>query len=116
MLFRSHAHLVVDGPFGIIQNSLIHLGQRNIDQVIRHLLGDFTTWEAEERYRQGKRFSIPQAIGRPVAAFFYRYLYLRGFQDGIPGFLMAGFWAAYVFLTYAKLWEIQKRGGSCQGR
>ena len=106
---RVHAHVLLDGHCGVIQSHFIHLGQRDVDQVIHHLLGDFTTWEAEERYRQGKRFGLSSAISRPVAAFVYRYLYLSGFRDGTAGFLMAGFWAAYVFLTYAKIWEIQRR-------
>jgi len=106
---RVHAHVVLDGPVGVIRNPLLHFGQRSVHQVTQHLLGDFTTWEAEERHRQGKRFSVPQTIGRSVAAFVYRYFWLRGFQDLIPGFFMAGFWAAYVFLTYAKLWELERR-------
>jgi len=106
---RVHAHVLLDGPTGTVQNPLLHFGQRNVQQVTRHLLGDFTTWEAEERHRQGKRFSASQAVGRSAAAFLYRYFWLRGFQDHIPGLLMAGFWAAYVFLTYAKLWELERR-------
>jgi glycosyltransferase involved in cell wall biosynthesis len=112
---RVHAHVLLDGPAGTIQNPLLHFGQRNVHQVTQHLLGDFTTWEAEERYRQGKRFSIPQTIGHSVAAFVYRYFWLRGFQDLIPGFFMAGFWAAYVFLTYAKMWELERREAVPQG-
>jgi hypothetical protein len=32
----------------------------------------------------------------------------RGFLDGIQGFILAVFSAAYVFTKYAKLWEIEK--------
>lgn len=106
---RVHAHVLLDGPVGVCKNHIRHFGQRSIDQVVHHLLGDFTTWEAEERYRQGKRFGIWQALVRPVAAFVYRYFYRQGFRDGIAGLFMSGIWAIYVFVTYLKLWEMEDK-------
>jgi glycosyltransferase involved in cell wall biosynthesis len=106
---RVHAHVILDGPCGVIQNPLLHFGQRSMGQVIHHFLGDFTTWEAEERLRQGKHFSPLQAFARTAAAFLYRFVYLQGFRDGIPGFLWSGIMATYVFLTYAKMWELEKQ-------
>jgi hypothetical protein len=105
---RVHAHVVLDGECGFLRNPLLHFGQRSTDQLVQHLLGDFTTLEAEERVRQGRRFRSIDAVLRPAATFLHRYLYLRGFRDGVPGLLMAGTWAAYVFLTYAKMWEIER--------
>ncbi|MCL4489671.1 MAG: glycosyltransferase family 2 protein [Chloroflexi bacterium] len=107
---RVHAHVVLDGKCGILRNHFVHFGQRDVDQVVHHLLGQFTTWEAEERRSRGVRFSVGAALTRPVAAFLYRYVVLRGFMDGIPGLILAGFWAAYVFLTFAKIWEMERNG------
>ncbi|MES4787383.1 MAG: glycosyltransferase family 2 protein, partial [Nitrospiraceae bacterium] len=101
-----HAHVLLEGSCGILTQPLIHFGQRSMDQVIHHLLEHFTTWEAKDRRERGIRFSARATITRPIAAFFYRYLVLRGFLDGVPGLLMSGFIAAYVFLTYAKIWEL----------
>lgn len=106
---RVHAHVILDGEFGLLQNPLLHFGQRSVDQLVHHLLGDFTTWEAEERLRQGKHFTMADSLLRPAGVFLQRYLYLSGFRDGVPGLLMAGTWATYVFLTYAKMWEIERR-------
>lgn len=105
---RVHAHVMLDGGCGVLESPLLHFGQRSISQLTHHLLGDFTTWEAEERLQQNKHFHILDLTLRPPIAFLYRYLYLCGFLDGIPGFLMSCFWAVYVFLTYAKMWEMKK--------
>ena len=37
------------------------------------------------------------------------YFLQRGFRDGLPGFVIAGLGAFYVFLKYAKLWELRER-------
>lgn len=105
---RVHAHVLLDGHCGILQNPLLHFGQRSINQFIEHFLGDFTTWEAEERLRQGRHFSVTQATSRTVATFLHRFFYLQGFRDGVRGFIWSGMMAAYVFLTFAKMWEIEK--------
>lgn len=105
---RVHAHVVLNGPCGTMAHPLIHFGQRSLDQVVNHLLGQFATWEAEERLDQGARFSRWAAASRPFAAFLYRFFWLRGFLDGVPGLLMAGCWAAYVFVAYGKMWEIER--------
>ena len=34
------------------------------------------------------------------------YLLKAGFLDGIPGLILSGLSAAYVFTKYAKLWEL----------
>lgn len=104
---RVHAHVILDGPCGTLGNHLLHYGQRSMTQVIHHLLEQFTIWEAEERIDKGARFTARSALLRPPAAFLYRYVYQRGFLDGVPGLIMAGFWAMYVFLSFARIWEIE---------
>ncbi len=105
---RVHAHVILEGRCGVLRQPLMHYGQRSMSQVTRHLLGEFTTWEAEERWRQGVRFSRRSLLLRPLGAFCYRAFYLRGFRDGVPGLIMAGVWASYIFITYAKMWEMEQ--------
>jgi hypothetical protein len=35
------------------------------------------------------------------------YFLKQGFREGIPGFIIATLGMFYVFLKYAKLWEVQ---------
>jgi hypothetical protein len=37
------------------------------------------------------------------------YVLEQGFRDGLPGFVVAITGAFYVFMKYAKLWEIRTR-------
>ena len=50
---------------------------------------------------------MADALLRPVARFFRSYILKRGFMEGFAGFYVAVSAAVYVFLKYAKLWELE---------
>ena len=60
--------------------------------------------------REGVPFSLHQLVLHPPARFLRSYVLRRGFQDGLPGFVIGVASAFYVFLKYAKLWERTRRG------
>jgi hypothetical protein len=37
------------------------------------------------------------------------YILRRGFLDGLQGFVLAVVSSAYVFVKYAKLWELEQK-------
>jgi hypothetical protein len=39
------------------------------------------------------------------------YLLRAGFLDGLPGLIVAVLGSHYVFLKYAKLWELRRSAG-----
>jgi hypothetical protein len=43
------------------------------------------------------------------------YLLKAGFLDGLPGFIAAVMGGYYVFLKYAKLWELRRRDTDSAG-
>jgi hypothetical protein len=45
----------------------------------------------------------------PPAKFAKMYLLRAGFRDGVPGLIVAVLGGYYVFLKYAKLWELRRR-------
>ena len=45
--------------------------------------------------------------GHPPLAFLRNYLLRGGFRDGVPGLIISTLNAYYVFLKFAKLWQIQ---------
>jgi hypothetical protein len=47
---------------------------------------------------------------RPPFRFFRSYVLDRGFLEGFAGFYVALTTAVYVFLKYAKLWELELKG------
>jgi len=46
---------------------------------------------------------------RPAVRFFRSYIVKRGFMEGFAGFYVALTAAVYVFLKYAKLWELESK-------
>jgi hypothetical protein len=58
--------------------------------------------------QDGKRFSFLDLLLRPPIRFVKEYLFKRGFLDGMPGLVIAVSTMYYVFMKYAKLWELAK--------
>ena len=61
--------------------------------------------------------STPHASGfdllvHPRLAFLRNYLLRGGFRDGAAGLLVSRLNAYYVFLKFAKLWELQRRAAA----
>ena len=102
-----HAHVALRGRCGVLSAPLLHFGQRSVEQVTRTYLLRYTAWEAAQKDRDGVRFRPHHLIVRPLGAFVVRYLGQGGFRDGTAGLFMALLVGAYVFLTYARLWQLQ---------
>ena len=62
----------------------------------------------------GDGFNLLKLLLRPPLKFIGTYILKRGFLDGLPGFIIAVTSSFYVFLRYAKLWELQKQGNASQ--
>ena len=60
-----------------------------------------------ELFNEGQRWCLGNALFRPAFRFFRSYIIKRGFLEGFAGFYVALTAAVYVFLKYAKLWELE---------
>jgi glycosyltransferase involved in cell wall biosynthesis len=101
-----HEKILVDGKVRRLRNPLHHYSYRNIEDHIRRI-NRFTSISSQELKREGGRCRIADALLRPVARFFRSYVLKRGFMEGFAGFYVAVIAAVYVFLKYAKLWELE---------
>lgn len=101
-----HEKILVDGPIRRLRNPLHHYSYRNIDDHLQRI-NRFTSISAQELYKRGVRWRLSDALARPVGRFFRSYLLKRGFMEGFAGFYIAATAAVYVFLKYAKLWELE---------
>jgi glycosyltransferase involved in cell wall biosynthesis len=101
-----HAHVQVPGRVGTLRHALVHEDWPTLAKPLGNL-DRYTRYEATELHKQGKRFHWYDLVFRPWAAFLYRYLWLQGFRDGWRGFIFAVYMAIYVFLSRAKLWEME---------
>jgi glycosyltransferase involved in cell wall biosynthesis len=101
-----HEKILVDGKVRRLRHPLEHFSYRNIDDHMQRI-NRFTTISSAELRRGGERFSVIDAVLRPAVRFFRSYIVRRGFMEGFAGFYVAVTAAVYVFLKYAKLWEIE---------
>ncbi|TLY27165.1 MAG: glycosyltransferase family 2 protein [Ignavibacteria bacterium] len=111
---RVHEKLEVRGPVGRLRHDLFHFTDENL----YHYFGKFNTYTslaAEDARDAGKRFSYYNLLVRPPYLFFKMYILRLGFLDGMHGFTLSLLSAAYVFVKYAKVWELSSGGGPLAG-
>ena len=101
-----HEKISVDGPIRRLQHPLHHFSYRNIDDHVQRI-NRFTSISSKELQKEGGRWRLSDALLRPLGRFFRSYFLKRGFMDGFAGFYVAVTAAVYVFLKYAKLWELE---------
>jgi glycosyltransferase involved in cell wall biosynthesis len=110
-----HEKILLDGPVRRLQSPLYHFSYRNIEDHIERI-NRFTSISAEELWKNKKHWRLIDALFRPAFRFFYSYVLKRGFKEGFAGFYVATTAAMYVFLRYAKLWEIESEEKDGVGR
>jgi glycosyltransferase involved in cell wall biosynthesis len=100
-----HESLAVDGTIGRLRADLEH---RPYDGIADHLatIHSYTTLAARQMRQQGRRASVASMLAHPPLAFLRNYVWKRGFADGAPGLIVSAMNAYYVFLKFAKLWEL----------
>ena len=101
-----HEKILVNGKIRRLKNPLNHYSYRNIEDHVRRI-NRFTSIASREARRAGNRWRLSDAILRPMARFLRSYILKRGFLEGFAGFYVAVTAAVYVFLKYAKLWELE---------
>jgi glycosyltransferase involved in cell wall biosynthesis len=101
-----HEKILVDGKVRRLRHLMHHFTYRNIDDHIERI-NRFTSISSAELRKGAERWRLTDALFRPAFRFFRSYVLKRGFMDGFAGFYVAVTAAVYVFLKYAKLWEIE---------
>jgi len=103
-----HAKVKVNGKVKTLQNYYLHYTYRDISDQIQ-TIDKYSKIAAEDMYRQGSRFRLGNLLLNPPFRFIKEYIFKRGFLDGIPGLIIIVSTIFYVFIKYAKLWELQNR-------
>jgi glycosyltransferase involved in cell wall biosynthesis len=102
-----HPKLNIDGKMGRLRQPFLHYNYRDISHQIM-TVDRYSTIASRERVDHGKGTSPANLLLNPPFRFFRDYFLRRGFLDGMPGFIIAVTTAYYVFVKYAKTWEIVK--------
>jgi glycosyltransferase involved in cell wall biosynthesis len=101
-----HEAVAVRGTTGQLRGELQHYAYRDVADHLE-TINRYTTLAARQMYEAGRRARILDLALHPVFAFLRNYIARGGVRDGTVGFLISRMNAYYVFLKFAKLWELQ---------
>ena len=102
-----HESMTVRGTVGRLREELQHLAYRDIADHIE-TIDRYTTYAARQMYEDGHRAGFLQLACHPPLAFLRNYLLRAGIRDGITGLVISTLNSYYVFLKFAKLWEMRR--------
>jgi glycosyltransferase involved in cell wall biosynthesis len=106
-----HEAVTVDGTIGRLAGELQHYAYRDIADHLE-TIDRYTTLAAQQMYESGRRAGLLQLAGHPPLAFLRNCVARGGFRDGSVGLIISALNSYYVFLKFAKLWELQQRPAS----
>ena len=102
-----HDRVAVDGPVRKLPGRLCHWNYRDLSEHVQ-TIDRFSAHLAREMHTHGRRCHAWDLLLRPLGRFVKGYVLRQGFRNGLPGFLVSASTAYYVFMKYAKLWEIER--------
>ncbi|MAG59677.1 hypothetical protein CMO96_02715 [Candidatus Woesebacteria bacterium] len=104
---KVHEFWEIHGEVGKLDTPLRHYPHQTIREFVEHI-EYFSTLHAQERRREGEKASFLKVIVWPLAKFFRNWIVKLGFLDGTQGFLVAILMSFHSFLSWSKLWLMQK--------
>jgi len=107
-----HARIVVDGEIGYLKNEYLHYTYRDISDQIQ-TIDKYSRIAAQDMLEKGEPFSLFKLLFHPPFRFLKEYFFKEGFRDGLPGLVIVVSTMFYVFIKYAKLWELRLEKPLC---
>jgi len=102
-----HDKLLCEGTTTRLKHDILHYVYRDITHQLK-TVDSFSTISAQQWHARGKRFRLPLLVLRAPIRFLETYVWKLGFLDGLPGLINSTIGSYYVFLKYAKLWELER--------
>jgi glycosyltransferase involved in cell wall biosynthesis len=112
-----HDRVALEGRARPLQGPLFHWNYADLADHIR-TIDNFSRRQAEGMLEEGLRFRLRDLLVRPAFRFVKGFFLRGGYRKGLPGFLVSVSTAYYVFMKYAKLWELEqaRKGRAGAGR
>lgn len=105
---RLHESPVFEGEIGQLDGFILHFTHRNFESMLNKTI-EWSSQEALLRYnsRHPKMtwWRFPRVM---MSAFLNSYIKQKGYKAGVVGVLESIYQSFSMFITYAKLWELQK--------
>jgi glycosyltransferase involved in cell wall biosynthesis len=101
-----HEAVTVRGATGRLRGELQHFAYRDIADHLE-TMDRYTTLAARQMHEAGRRAGAFDLAVHPPLAFLRNYVARGGVRDGLAGFVISAMNSYYVFLKFAKLWELR---------
>ncbi len=101
-----HESVTARGSVGRLTGELLHFAYRDIADHLE-TIDRYTTYAARQMHENGRRTGFLEMLCHPPLAFLRNYVARGGIRDGVPGLIISALNSYYVFLKFAKLYEIQ---------
>lgn len=105
-----HEQPLIKGEVGHLKEALVHFSHRGS---FEHKLRNTINWskiEAQKLYEANHPpMTIPRFLSAMGREFYQRMIKCQAFRDGIEGVIEAFYQVFSVFISYARLWEMQNR-------
>jgi glycosyltransferase involved in cell wall biosynthesis len=110
-----HESVKARGTVGRLGNEIHHYAYRDISDHLE-TMDRYTSLAAQQMHEADRRAGMVDLVCHPPLAFLRNYVVHGGFRDGLPGFIISAMNSYYVFLKFAKLWELQTTQQATKGR
>ncbi len=102
-----HELVVLDGPEGTLTHPFIHYNYRNAAHFARKQR-QYTAYDAQVLFEQGIRPKPQNYVLQPWRQFWWRFVTLKGYRDGLHGLRLSALLAWYElrkYLLLRRLWQ-----------
>ena len=104
---KLHESPIIDGEVGVLDGFLLHYTHRDLTSMVVKTI-EWSKVEAELRFKSGHPKMVWWRFPRVMAsAFFNSYIKQGGWRVGTIGIIEGVYQAFSMFITYARLWELQ---------
>lgn len=107
---RLHESPVIEGEIGVLSGEIDHYTHRDLESMLAKTIS-WSEVEADLRYTSHHPkmtwWRFPRVM---FSAFFSSYISQRGWKAGTSGMVESLYQMFSMFITYARLWEMQQEG------
>lgn len=103
-----HEGVKVEGTCIKLNNDMLHHSYNNLEQMVKKI-NFFSSEEASEHLRNGKRITKIGVFTHALSAFLRVFISRKGFLDGLNGFYVSFTYSLVNFLSHLKLLKLQNK-------
>jgi len=106
---KIHESPIIEGKVGTLDGFLLHYTHRDLSSMVDKTI-EWSEVEAELRFKSNHPkmtwWRFPRVM---ITAFLDSYVKQKGYKSGVAGLVESIYQSFSIFITYARLWELQNK-------